>query len=83
MSWKTQLQLIDLASGQRLEVTCVRCGHSRYETVQSLAAKQGMAYDYLDEVERNLICHNRGCAGPVRIALPPESETEGFQGGLA
>jgi len=37
----------------------------------------------MDEVERTLTCHNRGCDGDVRISLSSEEETEGFVGGLA
>lgn len=83
MNWKTDLQLIDLGNDEKLEVTCSVCGHSRYENIHGLATKQGMAFDYLDEVERNLICNNRGCPGPVRIALSSQCDTEGFIGGLA
>lgn len=83
MSWKTEIQLIDLGNEQKLEVTCNTCGHSRYENTHVLASKQGMAYDYLDEVEGNLICHNQGCTGRVRIALSHAADTEGFVGGLA
>jgi hypothetical protein len=37
----------------------------------------------MDEVERILTCHNRGCHGEVRLALSAEEETEGLVGGLA
>ena len=67
MNWKTEIQLIDLGNEQKLEVTCTACGHSRYENIHGLATKLGMAYDYLDEVERNLACYS--CRGSVRIAL--------------
>lgn len=83
MSWKTEIQLIDLGSDQKLEATCTICGHSHYPNIHGLATKQGMAYDYLDEVERNLTCQNRGCPGSVRIALTSQGDTEGFVGGLA
>ena len=81
MNWKTEIQLIDLGNEQKLEVTCTACGHSRYENIHGLATKLGMAYDYLDEVERNLTCYS--CRAPVRIALSSSSDTEGFVGGLA
>ena len=81
MNWKTEIQLIDLGNEQKLEVTCTACGHSRYENIHGLATKLGMAYDYLDEVERNLACYS--CRGSVRIALSSSSDTEGFVGGLA
>lgn len=83
MNWKTEIQLIDLGAGQKLEVTCKVCGHSRYENPYMLCTKQGMSYDYLDEVERMLTCHKPGCFGTVRIALMANGDTEGFVGGLA
>lgn len=82
MSWKTEIQLIDL-DNQKIEVTCKACGHSRYENPYLLIKKYGLDFSYLDEVERTLTCHNRGCHGEVRIALSAEEETEGFVGGLA
>ena len=82
MNWKTNIQLIDL-DNQKLEVTCKQCGHSRYENPYLLIKKYGLDFAYMDEVERTLTCHNRGCDGEVRIALSAEEETEGFVGGLA
>ena len=83
MNWQTEIQLIDLDQNQRIEVTCKSCGHSRYEIPYLLIKKYGMDFCYLDEVERFLTCHNRGCNGNVRIALSMQDETEGFVGGLA
>ena len=82
MTWKTNVQLIDL-DNQKIEVTCKSCGHSRYENPYLLIKKYGLDFAYMDEVERTLTCHNRGCYGEVRIALTAEEETEGFVGGLA
>lgn len=82
MSWKTNIQLIDLDPNQKLEVTCKSCGHSRYERVFLLCTKMGMGFEYLDEVERKLFCQKAGCQGAVRIALTNKSEVEGFIGGL-
>lgn len=82
MNWKTNIQLIDL-DNQKLEVTCKSCGHSRYENPYLLIKKYGLDFAYMDEVERMLTCHSRGCNGEVRIALSSEEETEGFVGGLA
>lgn len=82
MNWKTNIQLIDL-DNQKLEVTCKKCGHSRYENPYLLIKKYGLDFAYMDEVERALICHSRGCNGEVCIALSAEEETEGFVGGLA
>lgn len=83
MTWKTELQLIDLDPQQKIEVTCKSCGHSHYETPLLLITKYGLDFHYLDEVERRLTCHNRGCRGAVRIALTHAGDTEGFVGGLA
>ena len=74
---------MDLGEAQKLEVTCTVCGHSRYERPSLLMRKYGLDYQYLDEVERLLVCQNRTCNSPVRLALSAESETEGFVGGLA
>lgn len=83
MNWKTEIQLVDLGPEQKLEATCTVCGHSHYPNIHELGSKQGMAYDYLDEVERNLFCPNRGCSGKMRIALSHAGDTEGFVAGLA
>ena len=83
MSWKTELQLIDIDQRQKIEVTCKICGHSRYESPYLLVAKLGLDFAYMDEVERALHCGRRGCNGAVRIALSTQEETEGFVGGLA
>ena len=83
MNWKTEIQLIDLENGQKIEVTCKSCGHSRYESSYLLIKKYGLDYQYMDEVERLLTCTNRGCRGEVRISLSAQDETEGFVGGLA
>ena len=83
MSWKREIQLIDLDKTQRLEATCQKCGHSRYPNIHELATKQGLAYEYLDEVELFLICINRGCDGRIRLALSHHGDTEGCVAGLA
>jgi len=83
VSWKTELQIIDLDRNQKIEVTCRKCGHSHYENPYLLIKKYGLDFQYLDEVERLLHCHERGCRGDVRIALSASGETEGFVGGLA
>ncbi len=83
MNWKSEIQVLDLEQTEKIEVTCRKCGHSRYESPYMLVKKYGLDYQYLDEVERLLTCHNRGCNGDVRIALCAQDETEGFVGGLA
>ena len=83
MSWQHELQLTDIGDGERLEVTCRICGHTRYENPQELAQRPGLEFAYLDEAEAQLICHRRKCRGTVRLALSMETETEGFIGGVA
>lgn len=82
MTWKCEFQLLDLAQDEKIEVTCKTCGHSRYENPYLLISKYGLSYEYMDEVERLLKCHSRGCNSDVRIALPARGEAETFVGGL-
>jgi hypothetical protein len=83
MNWKTDLKLADLDPAARLEVTCKRCGLSRYEQQAALMQRPELAQAYLDEVERTLRCSNRRCPGAVRVALTHDDKTEGFVGGMA
>jgi len=83
MTWKTEIQLIDLGPDQKLEATCTVCSHSYYPNVHALIAKQGMDMFYIDEVERNLVCQNPGCSGAIRLSLSHAGDTEGFVAGLA
>lgn len=83
MSWRREIQLTDIGEGERLEVTCRICGHTRYEDPQVLAQRPGLEFAYLDEAEAQLICYRRGCRGAVQLALSMETETESFIGGLA
>ncbi len=84
MSWKHDIQLGDLEGDQRIEVTCRRCGHSRYVRISELldreTQKDMTPQAYLDEVEARLAC--RRCRGAVRITLIDGGETSGFVGGL-
>lgn len=82
-SWKDSIQLGDLDEGQRLEMTCTRCGHVHYLTSDMVKAAGGRVTLYLDEVERRAKCHARGCNGQVRLALARKGDTSGFVGGLA
>ena len=83
MNWKTDLKLSDLDTATRLEITCRRCGLTRYETAAALLSRPALVHAHLDEVERMLACANRFCRGPVRIALTHSGKTEGFVGGMA
>jgi len=83
MNWKTDLKLSDLDSRTRLEITCRSCGHSRYETRDSLSTNPRLASLYLDQIEGHLHCCKRTCRGAVRVALIHASKMEGFVGGMA
>lgn len=83
MSWLTDLQLRDLAPEQQIEVSCKRCGLTRYENPHELLMAEAMQWAYLDEVQDMLRCKARGCDSGVRLSLSSETETEGFVGGLA
>jgi ribosomal protein L37E len=83
VNWKTDLQLSDLDAGTQLEITCKKCGLTRYEVQEQLIAKSGMAQAFLNEVEAALRCSNRFCRGPVRLSLIHDDKTEGFVGGMA
>ena len=82
-SWKDALQLGDLDTDQRLEMTCILCGHVHYATAALIVAAGGRVTLYLDEVERRAKCRARGCKGGVRLALSRKGATSGFVGGLA
>jgi len=83
VNWKTQLQVLDLAPEDRLELVCRRCGHLRALTGAQLQARPGAARLYLNEVEARARCTQRGCGGPMRMAWPHPGETHGFVGGIA
>ena len=83
MNWKTDIKLSDLDAKSRLEITCRACGHSRYETRDSLSANPKLAHAYLDQIESHLRCSKRTCRGAVRLALIHANRMEGFVGGMA
>ena len=83
MNWKTELQLRDIASNQRIEATCKMCGHTHCVDAAVLLRQPELLFIYMDELERMTMCRARGCNGSVRIALVHEGGTEGFVGGLA
>ena len=83
MNWKTDLKLSDLDNRTRLEITCRSCGHSRYETRDSLSTYPKLVHLYLDQIEGHLRCSKRTCRGSVRIALIHANKMEGFVGGMA
>jgi hypothetical protein len=83
VNWKTDLKLSDLECNTRLEITCRTCGHSHYQTIAALIAREAFSQAYLDELEKALKCGNRFCKGRVRIALVHQGKVEGFVGGMA
>lgn len=83
MTWKRNLQVGDLDVGQRLEMTCMICGHVHYLTPQVVKASPEREFLYLDELEAETVCRARGCRGRVRLALARKDDTSGFVGGLA
>lgn len=83
MSWADTLQVLDLDPGDRLEMTCRRCGHLRYIEIAKLQEHPLHRRLYLCEVESRSRCRARGCRGLMRMALPRPQQTSGFVGGLA
>lgn len=82
MNWKSDLRLYDLEPQTQLEVTCKKCGVTRYETQAVLMKRPGFRHFHIDEVERALKCEARFCKGSVRVSLVHDN-TEGFVGGMA
>jgi len=83
MGWKDRITLGDLQPHLKIEVTCKACGKFRYIEAGKIKPRHPVRYKYLDEFEENQICIAWGCGGPCRVSLPADSDTEGFQGGLA
>jgi hypothetical protein len=83
VNWKSAIQVLDLAPGDRLELTCKACGHLRYLTGKALLERKGAGQLYLDEVEARARCTQRGCNGRMRMAMPTTGEASGFVGGIA
>ena len=82
-SWKENVQVRDLDTGQRLEITCKTCGHVHYLTREMICTSPEREFLYLDEVERETMCRARGCRGAVRLAMVRKGDTSAFVGGLA
>lgn len=78
--WQSQIQVQDLSDTQKLECTCIKCGHVHYLFRASLAGRE---QDYIDEVQSTERCWARGCGGPVRIMFVRQNELSGFVGGMA
>ena len=83
MSWKDQLQVLDLDASDKLELTCRACGHLRYLTGAMLQSRANALRLTLAQVEDRARCRGRGCNGRMRLAMPHQGETAGFVGGIA
>ena len=79
MSWKRNIQLLDLDPGERMEVLCRRCGQTSYLTPPHM----GKPHLYLDEAEAALQCARRGCGGAVLLAMSTQGAGVSFSGGIA
>lgn len=83
MSWKRSVQVRDLDTNDRLEMTCKSCGHVHYLTREIICRSAEREFLYLDEIEAEAICRSRGCRGAVRLAMMRRGDTSAFVGGLA
>lgn len=82
MGWKSHITLGDLARTVKVELTCKKCKRFRYIDISKVAPNHPARQKYLDEFEDAQICTAWGCGGELRLAVPPDSDSEGFQGGL-
>ncbi len=83
MSWKSESRLADLAADSRFELTCRRCGLTRYARQEELMRRPAFRFASLEQVERGLACADRFCGGRIRLALVHDGLQEPFVGGLA
>lgn len=83
MSWLDTIQLRDLDTQARIELTCRRCGKVRFVTPHDLLNLGDYGHLWLSEVQARARCKQRGCKGIMRLALPHAGDTRGFVGGIA
>jgi hypothetical protein len=83
VSWRNNIQILDLEASDRLELTCRKCGTFRWLTGTELQARKGKERLTLGEVESRARCRQRGCGGAMRMAMPAPHDTAGFVGGIA
>ncbi|GLQ22918.1 hypothetical protein GCM10007853_07920 [Algimonas ampicilliniresistens] len=96
MTYKSTLQLSDLNSGERLELTCNSCGFARFvrypHELKHPASGKDISHLYLDEFESKARCAKsrtralagRKCGGTVRLlVIDPADKPEPFSAGMA
>jgi len=83
MSWKSETRLSDMDPTARMEITCRRCGLTRYETQAALIRRPALRFATLEQVEASLTCADRWCHGRVRLSLVYDDLNEPFVGGMA
>jgi hypothetical protein len=83
VNWKTNIQILDLAPDDRLELTCRLCKTTRWLSGSECKARKGLGHLTLSDVERRARCKKRGCFGTMRLAMPSAQDTVGFVGGIA
>ena len=79
MSWKRNIQLLDLDPVERMELHCRRCRQSSYLTPPDMGDPQL----FLDEAEAALVCARRHCGGSVLVAMSTQGAGVAFSGGIA
>lgn len=82
MSWLDTIQLADLEPDTRLELTCHKCGKSRFVTPAHQMKLGDFGHLWLSKVQARARCKQRGCPGTMRLAIPARGETKGFVGGI-
>jgi ribosomal protein L33 len=78
VSWKDQLQVLDLDASDKIELTCRACGHLRYLTGSMLQSRANALRLTLAQVEDRARCRGRGCNSRMRLAMPHQGERQGL-----
>lgn len=66
-----------------MELICKQCGAVQIKYASDYQACIEFTFAWLDEIDRDEICKQRGCYGHIRLAPYHKSEQSGFVGGLA
>lgn len=84
MSWRQQIQVLDLAPDEKFEIRCRACNQTYTASVEALTCDlDGANFLYLDELEGRIRCRDRRCGGTVRLARVRAGDASAFIGGLA